>query len=91
MTKQPVYKDSRLRSILKACSWRFVATCTTFAIAYVVTGKTTFAFTIAGVEVFVKMLIYYFHERAWQMVPHGTDGQLLQEKGHNKPDAGDGT
>ena len=80
-----------MRSIIKACSWRFVATCTTFAIAYVVTGKTTLAFTIAGVEVFVKMLIYYLHERAWQMVPYGIVRQLLQGKWHNKPDAGGGT
>ena len=79
-----------MRSIIKACSWRFVATCTTFAIAYIVTGQSTFAFTIAGVEVVTKMLIYYFHERAWQMVTRGTIRQLPEKKKHNKPDAGDG-
>jgi len=84
MTENIAYRESRLRSILKACSWRFVATCATFIIAYLVTNETTFAFTIAGVEIFAKMIIYYFHERAWQLIPRGSIRKLVKKNRHNK-------
>ena len=71
MAERIIYRESQLRSILKAFSYRFVTTCTTFAIVYIVTGNTTFAFTIVGVEVFTKIIIYYFHERIWQLVLRG--------------------
>ncbi len=79
MTEEYIYRESHLRSILKAISWRFVATCTTFIIAYIVTGKTKFAMEIAGVEVFSKMLIYYFHERMWQLLPRGSIRRLARQ------------
>ncbi|RLD09963.1 MAG: hypothetical protein DRI44_07280 [Chlamydiae bacterium] len=85
-----IYRESHLRSVLKAFSWRFVATSTTFAIVYLVTGKLSFATSIAGVEVITKMVIYYFHERAWQLLPRGSIRTLLKRNKHNKPDAGDG-
>lgn len=44
-----------------------------------VTGRVNFAATVAGVEVVTKMLFYYLHERAWQMVPHGAIRGLLQK------------
>lgn len=77
------YRESHLRSILKALSWRFLATLTTFIIAYAVTGKFSFATSIAGVEVVTKMLIYYFHERAWQMLPRGSIRQLVKKEDSN--------
>ncbi len=84
-------RESRFRSILKACSWRLLATSTTFAIAYLVTGKTGFAFTIAGIEVFAKMVIYYFHERLWQQIPRGTIRSFLRKRDPDPSGAGDGS
>jgi len=84
------YRESRLLSVLKACSWRLVATSTTFVIVYVVTGKFSFATSIAGVEIITKMIIYYLHERAWQLVSRETIGRVLRKQKHNNPDAGDG-
>jgi len=78
--EEPVYRESPLRSILKAISWRIVATGTTFIIVYLVTGKIAFATSIAGVEVVTKMAIYYAHERVWQMFPRGTIRRLLKHK-----------
>ena len=72
--------ESRLRSILKAFSWRIVATCTTVAIAYVVTGKVEMALTIGGLEFLLKIAFYYLHERAWQIVPLGTIRKLFRWK-----------
>ena len=61
--------DSHLRSLSKALSWRVVATLTTGIIAYFVTGDFEAAVLIGGVEFVLKFLIYYLHERAWQLVP----------------------
>ncbi|MEQ8692508.1 MAG: DUF2061 domain-containing protein [Pseudomonadales bacterium] len=62
-------KESRVRSLSKALSWRVVATLTTGVIAYFVTGTLEAAALIGGIEFFVKFIIYYMHERAWQHVP----------------------
>ena len=67
-----VIRESRLRSILKALSWRVLATLTTIAIAYFIVGDVKTALKIGAVEVVAKMLIYYLHERAWAKVPLGT-------------------
>ena len=67
-----VIRESRLRSVLKALSWRVLATLTTIAIAYFIVGDVKTALKIGAVEVVAKMLIYYLHERAWAKVPLGT-------------------
>ena len=77
---QPVVKESRLRSVLKAASWRVLATLATIGIAYIVTGKIDDALKIGGIEVVAKMIIYYFHERAWAQVPLGTVRKILPEQ-----------
>ncbi|MGD9107950.1 MAG: DUF2061 domain-containing protein [Gammaproteobacteria bacterium] len=58
--------DKRLRSITKALSWRILATMTTFAISFFVTRSVVFATSISMIEVVAKIILYYFHERAWQ-------------------------
>ena len=65
-------KDSHLRSILKSLSWRITATVTTILIAYIITGNYEVAIKIGGIEVIVKLLIYYFHERLWLLMPLGS-------------------
>jgi uncharacterized membrane protein len=65
-------KESRLRSILKTFSWRIIATTTTVSIAYFIFGDISNALKVGGIEFFAKMIIYYFHERAWQLVPYGS-------------------
>lgn len=81
--EEKIYQESHLRSIVKAFSWRFISTCTTFAIVYIVTGELSIATSIAGVEVVIKMILYYFHERAWQLAPRGSIRKLLKKE-HNK-------
>jgi uncharacterized membrane protein len=69
--KQTDPRESRVRSILKTLSWRIIATTTTVTIAYFVFGDISSALKVGGIEFFAKMVIYYFHERLWQMVPRG--------------------
>lgn len=64
-------KESRIRSVLKTFSWRVIATTTTVTIAYFIFGDVSNALKVGGIEFFAKMLIYYFHERVWQIIPRG--------------------
>lgn len=65
------HKESHLRSILKGLTWRIIATSTIITIAYLTTGDITMALEIGFIEFFIKLLLYYLHERAWQMAPRG--------------------
>ncbi len=61
-------QSSRTRSLVKALTWRITATLTTAGIAYVVTGELKTAAMIGGIEFILKFMIYYGHERAWNLV-----------------------
>jgi len=61
-------RDSNLKSILKTISWRIVGTVDTIMISYFITGEVSLALSIGSVEVFSKIVLYYFHERAWSSV-----------------------
>lgn len=60
--------DSQIKSIAKAISWRVVGTLDTMVISYIVTGELTMALSIGSIEVASKMILYYFHERAWNKI-----------------------
>ena len=66
-----MFKESKLRSIIKSLSWRLLATLTTILIVYIFVGDTKIALSIGGVEVFLKMLVYFIHERLWEKVRFG--------------------
>ena len=55
-------------SFAKALSWRVVATATTALIAYAITGEIDTALLIGGIEFFLKIGIYYLHERVWLLL-----------------------
>lgn len=71
MSKPPPPKESHIRSILKGLTWRVIATSTIIAIAWFKTGDIQFALEMGAIEFFIKLLLYYLHERAWQVVPRG--------------------
>ncbi len=83
----PNYRESRLRSLLKACSWRVLATATTVLIAYIITGKADAALAIGSIEFIAKFIIYYLHERAWQLVPRGAIRHLAGNADAGSADA----
>ena len=77
-TEPQTYRESHLRSLLKALSWRILATLTTGLIAYAITGEVITAIAIGSIEFILKFLIYYLHERAWQLLPRGTIRHLVE-------------
>ncbi len=64
-------RDKHYRSVLKAISWRTVGTIDTMVIAFFITGNLIWALSIGSIEVFTKMVLYYFHERAWEKTNFG--------------------
>ena len=58
-------KVSRKRHIAKTLTWRVIASATTFMFVYVVFGDVKAASGIMVMESILKMVLYYFHERAW--------------------------
>ncbi len=86
MTQDNIIKESRTRSILKAMTWRVLASTTTFLLAYFIFRNTGCddvaqkAGTVAILESVIKIVIYYFHERAWQMAPKGSVRKVISPK-----------
>jgi len=72
-------RESHLRSVLKGITWRILATSTTILIAYIITGTIETAITIGSIEFFGKLIIYYLHERAWQLVPRGEIRKIFRK------------
>ncbi|MFP4846996.1 DUF2061 domain-containing protein [Winogradskyella sp. PE311] len=64
-------QDNIKRSIVKTISWRVVGTLATVVISYLITGTLALAFSIGGIELVSKMVLYFFHERAWNNIKWG--------------------
>ena len=64
------------RSVVKTISWRTVGTLDIIIVSYFVTGNLVMAASIGSIEVITKMILYYFHERAWNRLKFGTVKQV---------------
>lgn len=56
---------AKKRHILKTITWRIVGTLDTFLLSWLITGSAKIGAAIGGIEIVTKMILYYFHERAW--------------------------
>jgi uncharacterized membrane protein len=59
--------DSHGRSLAKAVTWRAVGTADTFLWALLVTHHPVAAGTVASLETFTKIFLFYVHERVWRL------------------------
>lgn len=66
-------QESHVRSILKGITWRFLATGTLILIVYLVEGTISTALKVGGIEFFLKLFIYYAHERGWNLYLQGRE------------------
>ena len=57
--------QSRRRHLAKTITWRLIGTVDTILIGWVITGDPWIGVQVGGVEMVTKMVLYYFHERAW--------------------------
>jgi adenylylsulfate kinase len=79
------YKDAHHRSIFKALSWRVCASVTTMLIFFAFTGKLVLALGAGAVEVVVKLILYYLHERIWGFLVIGRKEHPLSSLPVNRP------
>lgn len=54
-----------LISFMKGISWRVIGTLDTILISYLITGEMKLALSIGAIEVFSKIILFYFHDRTW--------------------------
>ena len=63
---------SKTRSLLKTLSWRLLGTLDTMCLGWLITGSPIIGLKIGALELFTKMILYYFHERVWLRCKFGT-------------------
>ena len=63
-------KKLKRKALFKTITWRVIASCATFILALIFfngsPSATQKALWIAGLEIIIKMALYYVHERMWQ-------------------------
>lgn len=67
--EQPAEKVKR--SLAKTISWRIIGTLDTLILSWIIVGEVKTAAAIASVEFVSKMILYFFHERAWSKINWG--------------------
>jgi uncharacterized membrane protein len=70
--------EKHVRSFAKAISWRIVATLTTMLLVFAFTGSLMISGGVGVAELVVKILVYYLHERVWNMVDFGREKKAKQ-------------
>jgi adenylylsulfate kinase len=68
---KPLIRTDHRRSWLKAISWRAVATATTMALVYGFTGQTKLMVGVGLLDLTLKLIFYFLHERAWDTIRFG--------------------
>ena len=65
--------DGHGRALAKGVSWRIIGTLDTFIWSLLITKQAFSAGSIAGLETFTKIALFYLHERAWRLLPWAPD------------------
>lgn len=71
LSKAGIIRESRIRHIAKALTWRAVGTMDTMLLAWLITGNPLAGLKIGMFELVTKTILYYLHERAWYKVNYG--------------------
>ncbi len=78
--KEVIFRDSPQRSFIKAITYRVLASGVMFIVFFIIFRSTTKrtlneslgdATLISAIDFFVKLAIYYFHERFWSGIKWG--------------------
>jgi len=65
--------EKRARSLLKTLSWRIVATSTTILLVFLLTENLVLSASVGSLEAVIKTIVYYLHERLWNMLNFGRE------------------
>jgi uncharacterized membrane protein len=67
------HKESGWRSTGKTATWRIIASLDTTLLAWFFTGNIATAVSIGSLEIVTKLILYFFHERAWSRIQYGIE------------------
>ncbi|MFO7868860.1 MAG: DUF2061 domain-containing protein [Bacteroidales bacterium] len=74
-TEKKVIRDRPIKSVMKAITWRIIASATTFALAVFFFDEDPDAIEkasyVAIFESLIKIILYFLHERAWALLRWG--------------------
>jgi uncharacterized membrane protein len=65
--------------VIKAISWRVIATMTTMILVYIFTKELFVSISVGVFEVMAKITFYYIHERIWQKADWGKEKHPLAD------------
>lgn len=68
--------ESHARSILKAITWKIVASLISFSVSYYQTGDFQYALRFSAIVFFIGIAAYYVHERTWNAVHWGKEPRI---------------
>lgn len=71
LDKNGKLKESRTRHIIKSITYRLLGTIDTMLLAWLISGNPLTGLKIGMAEITTKMILYYFHERAWYKINFG--------------------
>ena len=71
--------ESHARSIAKAVSYRVLGSASTALIVYAGTRSWTFSAGAGAADAFIKLGLYFVHERIWNHIPYGREPQKAPE------------
>jgi uncharacterized membrane protein len=63
--------DTIIRSLVKTISWRLTGTFCTFLISFIILGDITTSSTIALIQLIFNTIMFYIHERIWNIIKWG--------------------
>lgn len=64
----------RKRHLAKTITWRIIGTIDTILLAGFISGNWKVGLSVGGLELFTKMMLYYWHERLWyKYIDYGVD------------------
>ena len=76
-----INENSHLLSLIKGILYRIFGTICTILISFIFTGSIKISLGIGLVEVFSKILLYYFYERIWLFAMKKIYKKELQQNG----------
>ena len=72
------HRETIRRTTTKTGLWRLIASLDTFTLAWFFTGSAATAASIGGLEIFTKLVLYFFHERVWARLPFGLADRRIE-------------
>ncbi|HPF97194.1 MAG TPA: DUF2061 domain-containing protein [Mangrovimonas sp.] len=69
------FANSNKRHLLKTFTWRILGTLDTMTLAWIITGNPLTGLKIGLAEVVTKMILYFFHEKAWYRIDYGLESR----------------